>query len=323
MIPYGEYMMVNEFTDLYVKIEGEWIFYGPFRMSSLLEKTDTGWIALHQHGSYPDMKALEGEAFSIDALKAENAKLQEAVKSRTIELEIEVSLERVRAVAMGMKKPEDMLDVCRIISSQLQQFGIAKIRNVQTAIIDESIGQYLCYQYFPAYDETTIEDTEYHKSPVEQEMVREMLASRDGHFIGSLVGEALEVFRSHRKEENHFPDPLLDQASEVSYSFLSIGEGGLGLSLYQDMEEGILTLFKRFHQVFSLAYQRFRDIQKAEAQAREAKIEAALERVRSKALAMHDSHDISETSSAAFEELKKLGIHSIRSGVGLLAGKLL
>ena len=211
-----------------------------------------------------------------------------------------------------------MLDVCRIISDQLQQFGIAKIRNVQTAIIDEHIGQYLCYQYFPAYDQTTIEDTDYHKSPVEQEMVREMLASRDGHFIGSLAGEALDVFRSHRKEENHFPDPLLDQASELSYSFLSIGEGGLGLSLYQAMDEGILTLFKRFHQVFSLAYQRFRDIQKAEAQTREAQIEAALERVRSKALAMHDSNDISETSSAAFEELKKLGIHSIRSGVGLL-----
>jgi hypothetical protein len=110
----------------------------------------------------------------------------------------------------------------------------------------------------------------------------------------------------------------LDQASEISYSFLSIGEGGLGLSLYHAMDEGILTLFKRFHQVFSLAYQRFRDIQKAEAQTREAQIEAALERVRSKALAMHNSHDISETSSAAFEELKKLGIHSIRSGVGLL-----
>ena len=78
VIPYGEYMMVNEFTDLFVNIEGEWTFYAPFRMSSLLEKTDTGWIALHQHGSYPDMKAMEGEAFSIDALKAENAKLEEA-----------------------------------------------------------------------------------------------------------------------------------------------------------------------------------------------------------------------------------------------------
>ncbi|MBK8496741.1 MAG: nuclear transport factor 2 family protein [Chitinophagaceae bacterium] len=115
LIPYNEYMMVHEFTDLYVKVEGEWVFYGPFRMSSLLEKTDTGWIALHQHGSYPDMKAMEGEAFSIDTLKAENAKLQAAVKSRTIELEIETALEKVRAEAMGIKKPDDILAVCKIM----------------------------------------------------------------------------------------------------------------------------------------------------------------------------------------------------------------
>ncbi|HQW44038.1 MAG TPA: nuclear transport factor 2 family protein, partial [Chitinophagaceae bacterium] len=115
VIPYGEYMMVNEFTDLFVNIEGEWTFYAPFRMSSLLEKTDTGWIALHQHGSYPDMKAMEGEAFSIDALKAENAKLQAAVRSRTMELEhnnreleIEAAVERVRVKSMSMQHPGDL-----------------------------------------------------------------------------------------------------------------------------------------------------------------------------------------------------------------------
>jgi signal transduction histidine kinase len=302
VIPYGEYMMVNEFTDLFVKAEGEWTLYGPFRMSSLLEKTDTGWIALHQHGSYPDMKAMEGEAFSMDAVKAENAKLMEMVKIRTAELEIEAALERVRAVAMGMKKPEDMLDVCRIISDQLHQFGVEKIRNVQTAIIDENRGQYLCYQYFKPYDKTVIEKTEYLKSPVEQEMVSQMLVSRDGHFIGSLLGEELEAFRSHRIEENHFHDPLLDKASEVSYCFLSIGEGGLGLSLYQAMDEQVLIFFKRFHQVFSLAYQRFRDIQKAEEQAREAQIEAALERVRSRSMAMHKSEEFPQVIQVVFEQ---------------------
>ncbi len=319
VISYGEYMMVNEFTDLYVKAEGEWILYGPFRMSSLLEKTDTGWIALHQHGSYPDMKAMEGEAFSLDAVKAENAKLLEMVKSRTIELEIEAALERVRAVAMGMKIPEDMLDVCRVISDQLKQFGVEKIRNVQTAIIDENIGQYLCYQYFPAYEQTTIEDTEYHKSPVEQEMVRQMLVSRDGHFIGGLSENELEEFREHRKAENHFPDPLLDEASEISYCFLSIGEGGLGLSLYQAMEADVLTLFKRFHQVFSLAYQRFRDIQKAEAQAREAQIETALERVRTLTMAMHSSEDVGKCIVKMFSELTALGVdEGTRFGIGIL-----
>ncbi|RPA68675.1 hypothetical protein EF405_08855 [Cyclobacteriaceae bacterium YHN15] len=314
LIPYGEYMMVHEFTDIYVKAEGEWTLYGPFRMSSLLEKTDTGWIAIHQHGSYPDMKAMEGEAFSMDAVKAENAKLLAMVKSRTLELEIEAALEKVRAVAMGMKKPEDMLDVCRAISEQLQQFGVEKIRNVQIAIIDENIGQYLCYQYFTPYDKTTIEKTEYLKSPVEHGMVRQMLASRDGYFIGGLSGQELEDFRAHRKEENHFPDPFLDKATELDYCFLSIGEGGLGLTVYQPMAADVLTLFKRFHQVFSLAFQRFRDIQKAEAQAREAQIEVAVERVRAQSMAMHHPDDLDKVNKEILTQLNSLQIQGL-SGV--------
>jgi hypothetical protein len=54
----------------------------------------------------------------------------ELEKAKTVELAIEAALEKVRAVAMGMKKPEDMLDVCRIISDQLQQFGVEKIENI-------------------------------------------------------------------------------------------------------------------------------------------------------------------------------------------------
>jgi len=42
----------------------------------------------------------------------------------------------------------------------------------------------------------------------------------------------------------------------------------------------------RFGKVFQQTYTRFLDLQKAEAQAREAQIEAALERVRSRTLAM-------------------------------------
>jgi hypothetical protein len=57
----------------------------------------------------------------------------------------------------------------------------------------------------------------------------------------------------------------------------------------------------------------------AEAQARESSIEAALERVRSKAMAMRTSEDIAETTAASFEELRKLGVFSFRSGVGILS----
>src|SRR5215204_3519585 len=58
---------------------------------------------------------------------------QKAVETQNRELEVEAALEKVRAVAMGMRHPEDMLDVCRIISQQLDLLNVKEIRNVQTA----------------------------------------------------------------------------------------------------------------------------------------------------------------------------------------------
>src|SRR5439155_24970230 len=81
------------------------------------------------------------------------------------------------------------------------------------------------------------------------------------------------------------------------------------------------SVMKRFAGVFNLTYKRFLDLQKAEAQAREAKIEASLEKVRASAMAMHDSNDITTTASIVFTELQKLNIQSKRCGVGLLSKK--
>lgn len=79
------------------------------------------------------------------------------------------------------------------------------------------------------------------------------------------------------------------------------------------------AILMRFGKVFQQTYTRFLDLQKAEAQARESNIEAALERVRSKAMAMRTSEDIAETTAASFEELRKLGVFSFRSGVGIIS----
>src|SRR6185369_800474 len=95
-------------------------------------------------------------------------------------------------------------------------------------------------------------------------------------------------------------------------------EGGIwtnSLRAHSDEEQQIM---KRFTSVFSLTFRRYQDSKRAEAQAREATIEAALEKVRGKAMAMHNSNDLSVTASMVFTELRKLGINPIRCGVGLL-----
>ena len=45
-----------------------------------------------------------------------------------------------------------------------------------------------------------------------------------------------------------------------------------------------------------MTYRRFLDLQKAEAQAREAQIQLALERVRARTMAMHKSEELAETA---------------------------
>src|SRR4029077_9143316 len=86
----------------------------------------------------------------------------------------------------------------------------------------------------------------------------------------------------------------------------------------EPLPEQTISLFERFSGVFNLTYTRFNDLQQAEAQAREATIEAALEKVRGKAMAMQNRNDLSSTASMVFTELRKLGINPIRCGVGLL-----
>ncbi|HZW66151.1 MAG TPA: ATP-binding protein [Hanamia sp.] len=80
----------------------------------------------------------------------------------------------------------------------------------------------------------------------------------------------------------------------------------------QQFSKQDFEIVKRFAKVFEQAYVRFLDLQKAEAQAREAQIEAALERVRSRTLAMQKSDELVETAAVLFKQLIHLGIEPNR-----------
>ncbi len=295
------------------------------RITTILEYIDSKWIVVHWHGSIPTETRAETDTWLVNEWKRKNEELQKLVDEKTSELlnknkelEIEAALEKVRSSALTMKQPSDMLDVCKVISDQLQLLGVNNIRNVQTAIINEQKGAYLNYQYFIAYDKGIVEDTEYNKHPKVFEMVQEMKRSENSNFSGSFEGEELNRFREYRKQDNQFPDPLLDAAKSVHYYFYSIGSGGLGLSTYEPLNDDALEIFKRFHNVFTLAYRRFIDIEKAEAQAKEAQIELALERVRARTMAMQSSNELKEVVLNMFDGLKSLGVDTTVCNISLI-----
>ena len=224
------------------------------------------------------------------------------------EAKIEAALEKVRSSTLAMKQPEDMVEVCRIISDQLQLFSIKDIRHIQTVIIDDLKGTYLNYEYFTQYKTTNILEVEIKLHPVIEEFARKITKSKDTFFTKSFEGEALKNWIRYRKETKQNEDTILEKAQSVHYYFYSIGPGALGVSTYAPLNEEDIAVFKRFHKVFALAYRRFTDIEQTIARAREAQIEAALERIRARSIAMHKSEELADLSLELVKQVQALGV---------------
>lgn len=333
VLPYGDYVMVNEFTDLYVKVDGEWSFYGPFRMSSLLEKTATGWIALHQHGSYPDMKAVEGEAFAHDTLKAENLKLQHAVEERTKELisknrelEIEAALERVRSQSMAMRHTSDLQEVVNTLAHQLLRINI-DINGGIFIVVNEKVGRDIeiwgCGGAANYVEKAVIP---YLDKPVYYHSVNSIKKKVDFLVEVYTREEKIEFF------EHLFKYPPWKFTPEEKKKQLLSLEGGYtrswcispNTSIFMINNTGRVfseednELLKRFGKVFEQTYTHFLDLQKAEELAREAIHQAALDRVRGEIASMRNPDDLKHISQIVFSELTTLGVPFIRCGVFII-----
>ena len=232
---------------------------------------------------------------------------RKAVEGQNRELEIESSLERVRTVAMSMNKPDDMLDVCRIISEQLEQLGVKEIRNVQTAIFYVSRSTYMNYEYYAKHKKTFITETTYTNHKIAQDFAEKMLKGKGEISITYIDDkEKVQEWLAYQKTTNVFIDTFLEEAKSLNYYWHSLGPVALGISTYVPLRDDELKLFQRFMNVFELSYTRYLDIEQAIAQAREAQIEAALEKVRSCSLAMHKSDELWEVVAVVFEKLQEL-----------------
>ena len=285
------------------------------RLTTILDYIDSKWIVVHWHGSIPTETTAESDTWLVNEWKRKNEELQKLVDEKTSELlnknrelEIEASLEKVRTIAMGMRKPDDMLDVCKTISLQLHSLGVKEIRNVQTAIFYEQLGTYMNYEYYAKHDKTFITETSYTNHEMHKEFAAKMLKGKGETFITHIKGDDVKDWIDYQKTTNVFIDKYLETASSVNYYWFSLGPVALGISTYRPLTEEGINLFKRFVKVFELAYQRYLDIEKAEAQAREAKIETSLERVRARTMAMQKSEELNDVVITLFGQMKNLGI---------------
>lgn len=313
-------VIVDEIV-LLTRIQGE-VNELAVRMSTVFEFRKGFWKLIHWHGSKPEHISGGDDPWHVNEWKRKNEELQKLVDEQTSELlnknrelEIESTLEKVRTIAMGMRKPADMLDVCKTISLQLQSLGVKEIRNVQTAIFYEQRGTYMNYEYYAKHDKTIITETVYTNNIIHNEFATKMLRGTGETFITHIKGDEVKNWIAYQKTTNVFIDKYLETASSLNYYWFSLGPVALGISTYHPLNEEEINLFKRFLKVFELAYQRYLDIEKAETQAKEAQIEASLERVRAVAMGMNKSDDLLSICEVSFNEFKKLGIDKIRNAL--------
>jgi serine phosphatase RsbU (regulator of sigma subunit)/coenzyme F420-reducing hydrogenase delta subunit len=284
------------------------------RLSTVLEYREEKWIVIHFHGSKPEYAGNETDPWHVDEWKQKNAELEKLVKERTEdliqknrELEIESSLERVRAVAMGMNKPDDLLSVCEVSFKELTSLGFNNIRNSIIHLFSNTKDQFTDYDYSD-YNKgaITVVDNKFHQ--VVEKYLKQIKIAKDAFVEIVIDGKKLTDWKKFRKKIGDYDDPRLDNIDALHYYFYSIGSGALGISNFNALSEEELLILKRFRNVFELAYQRYNDIALAESQAREAQIEVALERVRSRTMAMYDSNELLEAVAVFFQQFKSLGL---------------
>jgi len=236
------------------------------------------------------------------------------------EAQIENALEKVRSRTMAMHKSEELAETALVLYEQFAilgnipdriSIGIFKeeTKEIELWGTDQS-GSQLNQRFSGSWE----------KSAVMTKLYKAWKSGND-FFVADLSGQNLKVWLKYIREEmklfvdgSHIKGRRVQQAAFFSH-------GMLLSTTNEPIAEEIIQLLIRFARVFSQTYTRFLDLQKAESQAREAQIEGALERLRSKTMAMHNSKDLEDIVVSLFDEVLNLGLDkSIRCGIGILEG---
>src|SRR5688572_16122465 len=245
--------------------------------------------------------------------------LQKA-EAQAREAQIETALEKVRSRTMAMQKGEELNEVAVLLYKELIALGVTNFVTCGYVEINEKInrqftwvtspgGDSLGLFYLPLTGDATFDER--YAAWKRQQIVFQQAVG--GEVRSKHLEYAITTFNSKEAEEmvrNQFPDPTVFYCFNFSHGYLHLVTGS-----ELKIEEEVLLA--RFTRVFEQTYARFLDLKKAEAQARESQIEAALEKVRSRSLAMHTTNELGEVVTVIVEKLKDLGVVLDANGVVL------
>ncbi|WP_425636594.1 sensor histidine kinase [Algoriphagus yeomjeoni] len=249
--------------------------------------------------------------------------LQKA-EAQAREAKIEAALERIRSKSLAMHHSSELSTV---VDTLLQEF--TKLEFTLTfCIINLIDGDDLSNTVWAANPETGKDAESYYMKFEDYDFHRAMWSawkSQDKRFVYTLEGEEKKIYDEYLYSETEFRrfPKHVQEANKALHRYVAgftfFKYSGLQTVSENEITEADLEILERFGKVFEQSYTRFLDLQKAEAQAKEAHIESSLERVRAQTMAMHNSEDVGKCIVMMFEELTALGVNEkTRFGIGIL-----
>jgi len=236
--------------------------------------------------------------------------LQKA-EAQAREGQIEVALERVRSRTMAMHKSSELAETAAVLFQQLAELGNTPER-VNICIINEEAGLVEVWSTEQGGHQINHSFNARLDEPTTIAKLHEGWKARKKTMIVDLSGNELEEWLKFLQSEMRIPlDHGLVRERRV-HSIVFFSHGALLLTTPEPLPIETIGLLERFAAVLNLTYRRFLDLQQAEAQAREAQIESALERVRSRTMAMQHSSELNSVVATVFEELTSLDVEFIR-----------
>src|SRR4030095_12327002 len=234
------------------------------------------------------------------------------------EAQIQLALERVRARTMAMHRSEELAETAEVMFYQLQDLGGVPDR-IAIGVVDEAAGivnywstdqsgSHIDKKFKGRLNEQTVLSKTYHAWKENKKSL-----------VIDLHGDDLKEWLRFAREEMNIVvnEEQIKDRRVHSLGFFS--HGWILVTTHEPQSAETIQILERFASVFNLTYRRFLDLQKAEAQAREAQIEAALEKVRSRSLAMHKSEELQEVVNTVFERLEDLNIEMDSANVAIFA----
>ncbi|WP_445381555.1 ATP-binding protein [Robiginitalea sp. IMCC43444] len=302
-------------------VKEEWrkpkdIFFSYFTFKyGLLEIVDVKAIDSGNYPTYRRFVQIIEQTYTrfLDLKKAE---------AQAREAQIETALEKVRTRTMAMQKGEELKEVAVLLYKELIALGVTNFVTCGYVEVNEEAkrqftwvtspgGDTMDLFYLPLNGDATF-DERYAAWKRQQTIFHQTVA---GEVRNSHLEFAITTFNSKAAEEmvrSQFPDPTVFYCFNFSHGYLHL----VCPSVLTEQEEVLLA---RFTRVFEQTYARFLDLKKAEAQAREAQIENALEKVRSRTMAMQHSDELPEAANVLFLEVQALGIAAWSCGYNILA----